>query len=308
MFVNPLDSKCSILCVLLLTVAVSFVHAQDQDFDQVQIETVKVADGVYMLVGSGGNIGVSTGEDGVFMIDDQFAPLTDKIKAAIAEVSDKSVHFVLNTHWHFDHVGGNENMGEAGAVIVAHENVRKRMSTEQFIEFFNQKLPPSPKVALPVITFTRDVTFHLNGDETYVFHVENAHTDGDAIIHFREANVMHMGDIYFAGMYPFIDVSSGGSVNGIIAAVSRVLTMIDETTKIIPGHGPLSNKSELKGYLNMLTSIRDQISQHINAEKTLEDVLTSKPTHEFDTDWGHSFLKPDQFVEILYKDLSRGQK
>ncbi len=298
---------CFIVCLVVLTAIIPYVYAQHQDFEQVQIQTQKAVDGVYMLVGPGGNIGISVGEDGVFMIDDLFAPLTEKIKAAIAEVSDQPVRFLINTHHHADHTGGNENLGGAGAVIVAHENVRKRLSTEQIIEFFNMKLPPSPKAALPVITFTRDVTFHLNGDDLYVFHVKNAHTDGDAVIHFRGANVIHTGDLYFEGLYPFIDIASGGSVNGMIEGVTQLLPMLDDASKVIPGHGPLSDKSKLTAYRDMLITIRDRISQQIEAGKTLEEVVASKPGREFDAEWGQLFLKPEQFVGILYQDLSREQ-
>jgi len=241
------------LCVLFFC----FSNAYSQEFDKVQISTIKVAENIYMLQGQGGNIGVCVGEDGVFIVDDQFAPLTAKIKAAIAKLSNKSIRFVINTHWHFDHVGGNENMGEAGAVIVAHENVRKRMSTDQFIEFFNKKLPPSPKVALPVITFTQDIAFHLNNEETRIFHATNAHTDGDAIVFFKKSNVIHTGDIYFAGIYPFIDTSSHGSIDGMIKAAKHILSIINDDTKVIPGHGPLSKKAELAEYVEMLVSLNN---------------------------------------------------
>lgn len=283
-------------------------NAQQQNFDAVQIETAKVADGFYMLTGSGGNIGVLTGDDGVIVIDDQFAPLTPKITAAIRALSDKPLRFVLNTHWHFDHTGGNENFGNAGAVIVAHENVYKRMSTEQFIEFFKMKLPPSPKAALPVITFTESVTFRLNGDELSGYHVRKAHTDGDMIVRLRKANAIHMGDIYFSYMYPFIDTSSGGSVRGVLAAVDGVLGTIDENTKIIPGHGPLSVKNDLRAYRDMLSKVSNSIGRLIKARKTLEQVITEKPTREFDAVWGNGFLKPDQFVEIVYESLSQTQR
>ncbi len=296
----------SYFVLLLLTVSVAF--GQGQDFDKVQIKTVKAARNIYMLLGSGGNIGVCTGDDGVFLVDDQFAPLTKKIKAAIGEISDKDIRFVVNTHWHFDHVGGNGNMGETGAVIVAHENVRNRMSTDQFIEFFQKKIPASSKVALPIITFVRDITFHLNEEEIHVFHVNNAHTDGDAIVYFRNSNVIHTGDVYFAGIYPFIDTSSHGSVNGVINAAKNVLSIINDDTKVIPGHGPLSNKAELTGYVDMLISLRDKVSKHISEGKTLKEIQASKTTQEFDEKWGHGFLTPDQFVQILYKDLSRYQK
>jgi cyclase len=292
----------------LLLFSVSSAFSQDKDFDKVQIKTVKLSGNVYMLLGKGGNIGVFTGDDGVFLVDDQFAPLTKKIKAAIGKISDKNIRFVINTHWHFDHVGGNENLGEMGSVIIAHENVRKRMSTDQFIEFFQKKVPASPKGALPIITFTKDLMFHLNGDDIHVFHVNNAHTDGDAIVYFQNSNVIHTGDIYFSGLYPFIDISAHGSVNGMIDAAQYVLSIINDDTKVIPGHGPLSNKKELSDYVNMLISIRAKISKQISDGKTLEEIQRTKPTQEFDEKWGHGLLAPDQFVQILYKDLSMNHK
>lgn len=283
-------------------------YAQQQNFDAVQIETIKVADGIYMLTGSGGNIGVSIGNDGVIVIDDQFAPLTPKITAAIRALTDKPLRFLLNTHWHFDHTGGNENLGNAGVVIVAHDNVYKRMSTEQFIEFFNMKLPPSPAAALPVISFADSVTFHLNGDELNGQHVRNAHTDGDTIVRFSKANVVHMGDTYFAFMYPFIDVGSNGSVAGTIAAADRVLKTIDDNTKIIPGHGPLSNKQELKGYRDMLSKVSARVATMMKEGKTLQQITAAQPTREYDAVWGKGFLKPEQFVAIVYKSLYQAHK
>src|SRR5258706_9143076 len=205
-----------------------------------------------MLTGAGGNIGVSAGEDAVFVIDDQYAPLTDRITAAIAKITPKPVRFVLNTHWHGDHTGGNENFGKGGSLIVAHENVRKRMSVEQFIEAFNMRSPAAPPVALPVVTFAQSVTFHLNGDEIRAIHMPNAHTDGDAVVHFLRNDVVHMGDIYFNGMYPFIDDATGGSVEGVIPACDKGDALVSDKTHIIPGHGRPSNKAEPKAHLHML--------------------------------------------------------
>lgn len=282
--------------------------AQQQDFSKVEVTSQKVADGVYMLTGAGGNIGVSVGADTVFLVDDQYAPLTPKIKAAVAALSDKPVRFVLNTHWHGDHTGGNKDLGEAGTLIVAHENVRKRMSSEQFIEVMGTKVPASVPVALPVVTFTDAVTFHLNGEEIHAFHVAPAHTDGDSVIHFRKANVIHAGDLFFNGTYPFIDLSSGGSVDGMVAGADRMLAMADEKTRIIPGHGPLGNKADLKAYRDMLATVRDRVAAQVKAGKTLKQVTASAPTAEFDAKWGQGFMKADLFVAILYKDLaSRAQ-
>jgi glyoxylase-like metal-dependent hydrolase (beta-lactamase superfamily II) len=288
--------------------SVSSAFSQDNEFDKVQIKTIKTSGNVYMLLGSGGNIGVLTGDDGVFLVDDQFAPLTKKIKAAIGKISDKEIRFLINTHWHYDHVGGNENLGETGSVIIAHENVRKRMSTDQFIEFFQVKVPASPKVALPIITFTQDLMFHLNGEDIHVFHVSNAHTDGDSIVYFRNSNVIHTGDIYFAGIYPFIDTSTHGSVNGVIDAAQHILSIIDDDTKVIPGHGSLSNKAELSTYVDMLISLRAKITKQISDGKTLEEIQKSKPAQEFDEKWGHGMLTSDKFVQILYTDLSVNRK
>ncbi len=258
-----------------------------------------------MMTGSGGNLGVSVGEDAVFVIDDQFAPLTPKILAAIAKLTSKPVKFVLNTHWHFDHTGGNENLGKAGAIIVAHENVRKRLSTEGFIEFLGMKTKPEPKIALPIATFTRDVTFHLNGDELVVTHVPRAHTDGDSIVEFKKSNVVHMGDTFFNKLYPFIDSSSGGTVAGVLAAVDGVLKTAGDGTKIIPGHGPLGSKADLKAYRDMLAAVSGNIRGQIRAGKTLEQVIASKPTAKYDEVWGKGFLPPEKFVEMLYGNLKR---
>lgn len=295
------------MTVLSVVLAVSVLAApvQDEDFSKVEVATQKVAEGVYMLQGAGGNIGVSAGEDGVFLVDDEFAPLTDKIKAAVASISEKPIRFLLNTHWHGDHTGGNENMGKGGVLIVAHENVRKRMSVEQFLEAFGEKVPPSPKLALPLVTFTDAVTFHLNGDEVHAFHVAPAHTDGDSIIHFRRANVVHMGDCFFNGMYPFIDVSTGGSIDGMVAAANRVLGMIDAGTRIIPGHGPVGDRASLTAFRDMLVAVRSRIEPMLAAGRTREQVLAAKPTKEFDAKWGGGFLEPDRFAGIVYDDLAK---
>lgn len=295
--------KRPLMLVSLLAVG-SFAVAQ-QDFDSVEIETVEVATGIYMLVGAGGNIGVSVGDDGVVLIDDQYAPLTAKIQAAVAKLSERPIRFVINTHWHGDHTGGNENLGNAGAVILAHENVRKRMSSEQFSEFFDRRTPPSPEAALPAITFTRDASLHLNGDELHAFHLEPGHTDTDSIIHWREANVFHMGDLYFAGSYPYIDLSSGGSVDGVIAAADRVVELADDRTEIIPGHGPLSNKRELTAYRDMLHTIRSGVQSQVQAGKTLEAVKASGVTKAFDDAWGTGFINGEQVTEFVYRSLVR---
>jgi cyclase len=290
-------------CSAMLLAGVA--QAQQQDFSRVEIKAEQLAPTTWMLTGAGGNLALSAGDDAAFLVDDQFAPLTTRIEAAVAKVTTRPIRFVVNTHWHFDHTGGNENLGKAGALIVAHENVRRRMSTEQFIEFLSMKIPIGPRGALPVVTFTRDMTFHLNGDEIAIFHVPAAHTDGDAIVHFRGGDVVHMGDLYFSGMYPFIDAASGGTVEGVIAAVDRVLSMATERTKIIPGHGPLATRADLAAYRAMLATIFPRIRDAARAGKSLDEVLAARPTAEFDAAWGKGFLEPKRFVEMIYKGLAK---
>jgi cyclase len=270
-----------------------------RNYDNVEIKTEKLSPTTYVLFGAGGNIGVSVGEDSVFIIDDQFAPLTPKIQAAIKALTDKPVQFVLNTHWHGDHTGGNENFAKAGALIVAHDNVRKRMSSEQMIEFMRSKVPAAPKAALPVVTFSQDVSFHLNGDEIFAFHVPKAHTDGDTIIHFKKSNIIHMGDTFFNGFYPFIDFSSGGTPDGLIACADRVLSIADDKTKIIPGHGPMSTKAELKNYRDMVATVWGRVSKLAKEGKKLDEILATKPTADYDERWGKGFIPPARFVEML---------
>lgn len=281
---------------LALAVLATPLLAQD-------LRTVPVAPGIVMLAGSGGNIGVSSGPDGVFLIDDEYAPATPAVRAAVAALGQGDIRFVLNTHWHGDHTGGNENLGSSGVLIVAHDNVRTRMSTKQFIEDLNFPVDPSPAAALPVVTFNDAVTFHLNGEEIHAFHIPPAHTDGDAIVVFRHANVIHSGDVFFNGHYPFIDRSSGGSVAGMLAATDRLLALANDSTRIIPGHGPLATREDLVTYRAMLATVGDRIAGLIAQGKSLDQVLAAKPSAEYDAKWGQAFLKPEQFVTILYRDL-----
>lgn len=293
------------LTVLALFAAVPPAAAQDEEQPEVQIEVVPVASGVWMLVGRGGNIGVSAGADGVFLIDDQYAPLTEKIRAAVASINGGPIRFVLNTHWHGDHTGGNENLGQAGTLIVAHDNVRVRMSSEQFLAVFDQKVPPSPEVALPVVTFNDAVTFHLNGDEIHAFHVPPAHTDGDSVVHFRNADVIHAGDTFFNGLYPFIDLGSGGDFDGVLGAVERMLEMAGEGTKIIPGHGPLATRADLVRYRDMLAGSRAAVAELIAAGKSREEVIAANPTQAFDEAWGGGFIEPAAFAGTIYDSLTQ---
>jgi cyclase len=300
-------SHAGLVLAAVLAIAV-VAYSQAPDFSKVEITTQKIADGLYMLQGAGGNIGVSVGEDAVFLVDDQYAPLTPRIKAAVAALTDKPIRFVLNTHWHGDHTGGNENLGSAGTLIVAHDNVRVRMSTEQFNAFFNSKTPAAPKAALPVVTFADGVRFHVNGEEIHAFHVPPAHTDGDSVVHFTRANVIHTGDLFFNGLYPFIDAASGGGIDGMIAAADKMLAMVKDDTRIIPGHGPLASKADLKTYRDMLVGVRDGVRPLVDAGKTSAEVVAAKPTAAYDAKWGGGFFKPEQFVALVYADLARTKK
>lgn len=291
---------------LAASLAVAFLVASraagQQDFSKVEVKAEKLGDGVWMLTGAGGNLGVSAGEDGVVLIDDEYAPLTDRILAAIRTISAKPVRFLINTHWHGDHTGGNENLGKAGVLIFAHENVRKRMSVEHLSAFFKRATPASPPAALPVVTFTDSVTFHLNGDEIEAFHVPPAHTDGDTVIVFRKADVVHTGDLFFNGLYPFIDLESGGSVEGVVAATDRIYALCDAKTKLMPGHGPVATPADLRAYRDMVAGSYAAVKALVAQGKTKDEIVAAKPTAAWDEKWGKAFLKPEAWVSILWTD------
>jgi len=287
--------------LILLLVAQISLFAKDE----VQIETIKINENIYMLIGDGGNIGLCVGEDGAFMIDDQYAPLTEKIKGAVSAVSKYPVKFLINTHYHFDHAGGNENFGKTAAVIVAHENVRTRLSAGQFMKDFDMQVEPTGKPGLPVITFTQNMTFHLNGEEIQVRHVPRAHTDGDSVIFFKNANVLHTGDIFFNGRYPYFDIHAGGALDGVIEVTTQLLKEINSETRIIPGHGPLAGKAELRAYRDMLADVRNKVMALINQDKTLQEVIDAAPAAAHAEAWGK---RANGFVKLVYNDLIRKRK
>lgn len=290
-------TKLQFILLFMLLPLVSIAQRKE-----VKITTQKITNNIYMLVGQGGNIGLFTGNEGVFMIDDQFAPLTPKILKAIKSVTPKPVNYLVNTHWHGDHTGGNANMQKEGAVIVSHENVRKRMSVDQVV--WGKKRPAAPKEALPVLTFTKDMMFHLNGEDILVSHIHNAHTDGDALVYFTKSNVLHTGDAYFQGKFPYIDLASGGSIDGYIAGIQKMILLSDDATKVIPGHGKVSSKSELKTYLAMLKALKSRVANAIAKGKSLEEVKKDASITKGYTSFS-GWINEERIRETIYKSLQK---
>jgi glyoxylase-like metal-dependent hydrolase (beta-lactamase superfamily II) len=293
-------NKLLLLVVFLLSTVC--LNAQQRDWSQVQMKATKVAGNVYMLEGVGGNIGVSVGADGILIVDDQFAPLADKIRASLKELGQGKLRFILNTHWHGDHTGGNVAFGPE-APIIAHDNVRKRMATEQKSEFFKSTTPAAPKEALPVITFNQTLTVHFNGEEIRAIHFPHGHTDGDSVIFFTSSNVVHLGDDFFAGRFPFVDLDSGGSVDGLTKNIGEIITQIPEGAKLIPGHGPISTVEDLKSYHRMLSQTTEIVRGKITAGKTLDQIKSEGLPDEWKP-WGAGFIKTDRWVETIYKSLT----
>ena len=277
--------------------------SSQQDFSKVEIKVEKVAGNIYMLQGAGGNIGVSVGSDGILIVDDQYAPLADKIKAALKTLNEGKLKFVLNTHWHGDHTGGNVVFGPE-APVIAHDNVRKRLSTEQRIEVFKSTVPASPKEAWPVITFGQSLSVHFNGEEIKVIHFPQGHTDGDSVIFFTGSNVVHMGDDFFAGRFPFVDLGSGGTVEGLTRNIGEILGKLPAGVKLIPGHGPISTADDLKLYHRMLVETTDIVRKKIAAGKTLAEIKTEGLPEEWKA-WGTGFIKADLWIETIHTSLSK---
>lgn len=290
----------SIATVLLFFVIWS--GSSQRDWDQIQITPEKVTDDIYVLFGSGGNIGLAIGEEYAYVIDDQFAQLTDKILAAIRGITDKPVRFVVNTHWHGDHVGGNENLAKQGAFLVAHENVRKRMGTRQD-RGDRGVSEPAPYAALSRITFNDAMTIHLGPDRSmHLMHVDAAHTDGDSYIYFPEGNVIHMGDNFVNG-YPFIDISSGGDIDGLIRNLNMALFIVDDATRIIPGHGPVMGRADLLEFRDMVAAIRTRVKQAKDSGKSLEETKAMGLTGEWDATKGQGFINSDAIVTTVYNTV-----
>ena len=276
-----------------------------QDPTQVPLEIVEVTDSISMIMGMGGNVAVYHGDDGVFLVDDQFEQTAEMLLAKVAEVSDGPLRFVVNTHWHWDHAGGNAAAAADGAVIVAHENVRTRMSSDHVMPSFNRTIPAAPESARPVVTYADGVSFHWNGGRVDLTHVDPAHTDTDTLVHFVDENVLHTGDLFFMGTFPFIDLSSGGDIDGVIAGVAKALTLADDDTKIIPGHGPLGTKADLQAFHAMLVDARARILSRLEGGFTVEEVQRFNPLGDYDEAYGQGWLKTETFTGFVAASLKR---
>ncbi|MBU1060180.1 MAG: MBL fold metallo-hydrolase [Proteobacteria bacterium] len=294
---GKLIAGCSLLILGLLSLVI-IAQAADE-----KIIPLPITEQIYMITGEGGNMGLFTGRDGTFLIDDQFAPLTEKIVAAIKSVGGNHPKFLINTHYHGDHTGGNENMGQGGTLIFSHDNVRDRLSTGSFIQEFNRKRAGVSQEGLPVVTFSEDITFHLNGDTIRAIHVPQAHTDGDSFIYFKAANVIHAGDIFFNGFYPFIDVNHGGSLKGMLIAVDHILALADDSTKIIAGHGPLADKEQLTDYRQMLATVYERLRKLKAEGKTAQEAAATNPLADLDPLWGDGLFTSERWIELIYSGV-----
>jgi len=296
------------IVLIAVVTMVALGAAQDQDFSKVQIKVTPVAGNVYMLQGAGGNIGASIGGDGIVVVDDQYAPLADKIQAALKGITALPVRFVINTHYHEDHTGGNAYF-QKQAPIIAHDNVRKRLESGGAAGnggsvHFDAK--PAPKEALPIITFDHDVTVHLNGEDIRALYFPAGHTDGDSVIFFPKSNVVHMGDDFVTYGFPFIDVDSGGSIDGMIDGVEKVIAQVPADVKIIPGHGPISSVTDVRAYVEMLKGTRDVVAKAIKDGKTLDQMKQAKLLDPWKK-YAGDMINADAFLETIYNSLT-GQK
>ena len=295
----------------LVTLLPLLCQAQGQPAAPAPVATPKpefrvhpVRPGLNVLMSQGGNVAVWSGPDGVVLVDDSLAALSPQLLEAVGQLSRAPIRFVVNTHWHPDHTGGNEALARAGATVIAHESVRERLSQAQVVEDYDVTVPPAPAAALPVITFAESLAIHLDGDRLNVVHVAGAHTDGDVIVRWQDANVVHMGDLFYNGGYPFIDLANGGSLAGVVAALEGTLARSDAETAVIPGHGPVATRAELAAYRDMLVAVGRKVREAVETGKSVEEVLASRPTAEFDERYAKGAVNPERFVRALYRDLS----
>ncbi len=274
-----------------------------QDWESFRVEARPLAPGVSLLSAAGGNLVACHGPEGVLLVDSEYAQLTPKLRAAVAALGAGPRRLLVNTHWHFDHVGGNAALAGDGATIIAHARVRDRMQKGQTIAIIDETIPPAESAALPTVTFTDSLTLHLNGETVDVWHLPGAHTDGDAVLRFRRADVLHVGDLWFHGGYPFIDISSGGHIDGLIAALDTLVAVAGDSTRVVPGHGPLGTKAQLAAHRDMLREFRDIVAREIAAGKDLSEIIAEKATARLDATWGEKMFPPAAFTEIVYRSL-----
>ena len=285
----------------VVVVAASAPALAQRDFDAIEIKVTRVAGKVYMLEGAGGNIGVSAGDDGLLMIDDQFAPLAPKIKAALRDIAEGELKFVINTHWHGDHTGGNEVFG-AEATIIAHHNVRRRLAGDP--KMGDRVARDKPKQALPVVTYPDELHVHFNGETIRVVHFPHGHTDGDSVVFFPQSNVVHMGDDFFAGRYPFVDLGAGGDVQGLADNIAKILAMLPKDVKVIPGHGPLSGRADLELYHEMLVASLQLVKRARAAGKSAAEIEQTGMPERWNG-WGDGFISTDRWLQTVYDSLAR---
>ena len=291
---NKLRLVVLLLAVDLLQGAVALAQ------DTTELTRQPVTGNISMVTGNGGNIGLFIGPDGTFLVDDQFAPVTERLLEIVREAGGDTPRFLLNTHFHGDHTGGNENLGKLGSLIISHDNVRERLANPSVIAAFNMRTPAQPAAALPVVTFSRDMTLHINDETVRLIHLPQGHTDGDSFVVFETANVIHAGDVFFSGMFPFIDVDHGGTLQGAIAGIEQILRHANDQTRIIPGHGPLSNRAALQAYHGMLETAYLRLNALRNDGKSLEEAVALKPLADLDATWGKGLFTADKWIGVVY--------
>ena len=302
-------TRAGILFASLALLAEAPAFAQAPDLSKVEYRTEKLGDNLYALFGGGGNIAVLNGTDGALVVDSDLIELSPKLRAALTMLSEQPARFLVNTHFHFDHAGGNATLGRGGTVIVAHDNVRKHLMTQQVIDVGVKIVTePTAREGLPVVTFADGVKFHVNDEVVAVNHVASAHTDSDAFVFFEKANVLHTGDLFMSIGYPFVDGGNGGTLDGLIAAHARALALCNDQTRVIPGHGPLTGKAELQAYHDMLVVVRQRIADLVRKGRSLEQVQAAAPTKEYDERWGKGFVKADIFIQRIFIELNRARK
>ncbi len=303
-----MDFRSCLLAVFCFAGA-SLAQAQAPDPAKIEYRSEKLTDSLFVLFGAGGNIAVLTGPDGALVVDSDVVDMSSKLRGVLAMVSDKPVRFLVNTHFHFDHTGGNPTLGRSGVVIIAQDNVRKRLMARQVINLGSDiAIEPTPPEGLPIVTFENGLSLHVNSEDIAVNHVEHGHTDSDAFVFFAKANVLHTGDLMMSIGYPFVDAGNGGSLAGLIAGHERALALCNEKTRVIPGHGPIVGKAELQVYHDMLVTIWQRIAGQVKKGRTLEQILATKPTQEFDERWGKGFITPQALVQRAFIELNAPKK